>query len=52
MEIKNQFGALGTEIGMALISLIKLTIPVLQLVGLFKIITYHQTLLGTQLGIS
>jgi len=50
-QIKNQFGALGTEIGMALAPLIKLTIPVLKgIVGLFKLILSPVTFLATQLG--
>tara|TARA_B100002019_G_scaffold106581_2_gene91532 strand:+ start:288 stop:2495 length:2208 start_codon:yes stop_codon:yes gene_type:complete len=50
-QIKNQFGALGTEIGMALMPLIKLTIPVLKgVVGLFKLILSPVTFLATQLG--
>ena len=50
-QVKNQFGALGTEISMALSPLIKLTIPVLKgIVGLFKIILMPVTFLATQLG--
>ena len=50
-QVKNQFGALGTEISMALTPLIKLTIPVLKgIVGLFKLILMPVTFLANQMS--
>lgn len=50
-QLKNEFGALGTEIGLALAPLIKSLIPILKgAVGLIKLIVAPITFLATQLG--